>query len=529
MSEPAPDVRRPSAAASGDEAARRADAGAGAGEATGGPLAPALVEVSPSHRLIWGLALSLLTILGFCLYAAYEIGSLRDRQVAASERNRRDSLQLLRIQNNLSALAMTMRDMESGAEPYPVAAWGNTFGRLRVDLGQALDEERGLAPARPAGQQAQLTETVDRFWEAVDRAFALAAAGNESGALDIVRQSALPRHAELSGLVSQFLIRNTQVEDEAAAASREVYTRVIRQIYVLMALLLLIVFITGALNIVFTRHAFEEVSRVSRQMRALTWRMLGMQERLQAGVARELHDEFGQILTALTMLIGRAKGRLAAASLPAAVGGGGQGRAKDCAKDAEPQQENAVGRSFFTTIVDDLEEVEALTRKTLERIRHDARLLHPSVLDDFGLEDALCAHVLDFGKRHEIVASFSRNRPIGHISTDVRVNLFRIAQEALTNVARHSGADELWVRLDRKNERLRLEVEDLGCGMPHWGATEGEGQRSATEAGLGMIGMRERAEALGGRFEVTRGAGGGVLVRVDVPVDARMPDESAGA
>lgn len=473
---------------------------------------------SPSRRLIWGLALSLLTILGFCLYAANEIGRLRDRQLAASERNRRDSLQLLRIQNNLSALAMTMRDMESGDEPYPVAAWASTFTRLRVDLTQALAEERTLAPARPPGQQAQLADIVDRFWQAIDRAFALANAGDEQGALAVIRQSALPRHAELSGMVSQFLIRNTQVEDEAVAASREVYTRVIRQIYLLMSLLLLIVLVTGVVNIAATRRAFEEVSRVSQQMRALTWRMLGMQERLQANVARELHDEFGQILTALTMLIGRAKGRLAPPVATAA------GRAPGSDTDTH----DSATRAFAATVVEDIEEVEGLARKTLQRIREDARLLHPSVLDDFGLEDALAAHVEDFGKRHEIAASFSRNEPLGTISNDVRVNLFRIAQEALTNVARHLGADELWVRLEQHGDRLILEIEDQGRGMPGWHAGDTEtAARPATSAGLGMIGMRERAEALGGRFDVTRAEAGGVLVRVELPRHARMPLDSS--
>jgi signal transduction histidine kinase len=601
---------------------------------------------TPSRRLIGGLVLSLLTVLGFCLYAAYEIGSLRDRQVATSERNRRDSLQLLRIQNNLSSLAVTLRDMMDRAEPYPMAAWKHTFDRLRVDLTQALDEERGLAPARPAGQQAQLTDAADRFWQAVDRAFTLAAAKDEAGALEVVRQSALPRQAELSGLVSQLLVRNTQVDDDAVAASREVYTRVIRQILLLMAVLLLAVGITGLLNIRATRRAFEDQRTVSRQMRALTWRMLRMQEQLQARVARELHDEFGQILTALTMLISRAKGRLAlgagrtvsqpvSARAPApaaspasrgsngaanrssddattiasasarasvtAAGGAGEARSHgtelrlvgglDAAGSSgssrtpgpagssgstgssespgsgssgslEPSSASGLAmtvedpslldtadlefpatpssnlvlppeergaESFQSTFVRDLEEVEALTKDTLDRIRHDARLLHPSVLDDFGLEEALCAHVLDFGKRHNIVGWFSRNKPVGDVSDDVRANVFRIVQEALTNVGRHSGTDEVWVRLKRKEDYLRVEIEDFGRGLPQWGtADSAPPRRSATEVGLGMIGMRERAEALGGHFDIRRGERGGVMVIVEIPLDARMQDESFG-
>jgi signal transduction histidine kinase len=625
----------------------------------------------------------LLTVLGFCLYAAFEIATLRDRQVASSERNRRDSLQLLRIQNNLSTLAVTMRDMVDGAEPYPMASWKNTFDRLHVDLDQALQEERTLAPARPAGQQAQLAEAATRFWQEVDRALTLAVAKNDRAAVDIVRQSALPRHAELSGLVSQLLIRNTQVEDDAVEAARDGYTRVIRQIYALMAILLAIISVVGIFNILGTRRAFEDLQTVSQQMRALTWRMLRMQEQLQARVARELHDEFGQILTALTMLIGRVKGKAMAAAEDDRDGGDAPEdevgriepvrtgrslieaplieaplieprmtsdrvlRAKERAEDEERAQDDVVkkppvvapsmapvplpvvmpmhpeetlqqsatgtsgalgGRFIFSaarlrlvppiaapppvsaaprqaeeappiapvelcdtediptgssssgipavepslfmpaaedddgeerrraegtssrhaTFIRDLEEVETLTKDTLERIRNDARLLHPTVLDDFGLEEALCAHVLDFGKRHHIVAWFSRDKPIGQISGDVRSNVFRIVQEALTNVGRHSGTHELWVRLKRKPARLQVEVEDYGRGMPHWVSGEVSARRPAAETGLGMIGMRERAEALGGRFEIKRGERGGVLIQVDMPVDARIPDDSLG-
>ena len=109
---------------------------------------------APLVRLALGLTLSLLTIIGFCLYAAHEIGRLRDEQMALSERNRRDSLQLIRVQNNLSTLAITLRDMTDRTEPYPMAAWASTFDRLELDLHQALELERTLAPARPAGTAA---------------------------------------------------------------------------------------------------------------------------------------------------------------------------------------------------------------------------------------------------------------------------------------------------------------------------------------------------------------------------------------
>ena len=106
-------------------------------------------------------------------------GRLRDEQAALSERNRLDSLQIVRIQQNLSTLAGTLRDMLDRTEPYPMTAWANTFARLRVDLEQAFVRERELAPVgRPAGERAQLEDANRRFWETLDRAFARAQAGD---------------------------------------------------------------------------------------------------------------------------------------------------------------------------------------------------------------------------------------------------------------------------------------------------------------------------------------------------------------
>src|SRR3954470_11569992 len=100
---------------------------------------------APTLLLIGGLTLALATIAGVGVYTFLQIRDLRDQQTAISDRNRKDSLQLLRIQNHLSSLAVTMRDMADRAEPYPPAAWQPAFDRLRGDLTAAIALERTLA------------------------------------------------------------------------------------------------------------------------------------------------------------------------------------------------------------------------------------------------------------------------------------------------------------------------------------------------------------------------------------------------
>ena len=437
------------------------------------------MKISPSLRLVVSLVLSLMTIGGFGLYTAREIRALRDEQTAISERNRKDSLQLLRIQNNLAKLATTMRDMADRVEPYPLVSWHQIFDRLRVDLSQAIALEETLAPAaRPVAQQERLVAAVNRFWSLVDAMFRVAAR-DEDAAIVQLRTGISAQHMELVGMVSQFLVLNNRVQEEAAQRNLAIYDRVVRQIGVLVAALLVVVGATGLYIIRANRRAFDEVERLSTQLRNLSWRMLRMQEDLQQSFARELHDEFGQVFTAVGTLLGRVKRNL-------------------------PQDSPLVG---------DLEEVRGIAQQTLEKIRVQSRLLHPVILDDFGLEKALEWFVDQFGRQHGISAHFVPQGPIGVVPSESTIHIYRIVQEALTNVSRHAQTKEAWVRIVQRGGFLELEVEDRGKGIANQSP-------DAAQRGIGLVSMRERAELMGGTFALRQSPSGGVVVAVRVPVEA---------
>jgi signal transduction histidine kinase len=434
---------------------------------------------NPSTRLIAGLLVTVGLILAFCLYTVHEISLLRDEQTRISERNRLDSLQLLRIQNNLSELALSIRDMAERTEPYPLASWRQAFARRKLDLEQAIAAERALAPAvRPAAQQDQLLALVGRFWASLDQAFAEADAGREDQAIEILRGGATGHLQAVVGMVSQFLVLNNRVQQDAAQTNRAIYGRVQREIFVLMGALLLIVSVTGAYGIAANRRAFEDVGRLSGELRSLSWKMMRMQEDLQENFSRELHDEFGQLLTATGMLLGRVKRKLPPDS----------------------------------PLLADLEEVRGIVQETLERIRTESRMLHPVILDDFGLENALKWYVEQFGRQHGVEARFVKEGPIGVVSPEAAIHIYRIVQEALTNVSRHSGSTEAWVRLRQAEDRIELEIEDRGRGLPP------EAERREGWRGIGLVSMRERAELMGGEFALVPAAAGGTIVRVGVPL-----------
>ena len=127
---------------------------------------------SPTATLVAGLLITLAIVAAYSWYISGQISGLRRLQTEITDRNRRDSLQLLRIQNDLNQLAIAMRDMLDPGEPYPLVAWSTQFDRIRADLDDALKQEETLAGARRAPDQARYLETsVAQFWDAVGRIF----------------------------------------------------------------------------------------------------------------------------------------------------------------------------------------------------------------------------------------------------------------------------------------------------------------------------------------------------------------------
>src|SRR5262249_53811372 len=138
---------------------------------------------TPTPRLLLGLVVTLAAVTAYSLYITAQIRGLRELQRDLVDRNRRDSLQLLRIQNDLNQLGLTLRDMLDNDEPYPLTAWSTQFERIRADLDNALRQEEKVAVTRRTPEQRRyLGTSVSQFWDAVDRTFALAREGQEAEA-----------------------------------------------------------------------------------------------------------------------------------------------------------------------------------------------------------------------------------------------------------------------------------------------------------------------------------------------------------
>ena len=178
-------------------------------------LAPAIPDDGAAARADHHLA----AVTAYSLYVTSQITGLRELQRDLADRNRQDSLQLLRIQNDLNSLGLAMRDMLDADEPYPLTAWSAQFDRIRADLDSALRREEEVAVARRTPeQQRYLATSLAQFWDAVDRMFALARDGQEDEARDQIRLSLQARQAALSTAVARLLVENNESEEQTAPA-----------------------------------------------------------------------------------------------------------------------------------------------------------------------------------------------------------------------------------------------------------------------------------------------------------------------
>jgi two-component system sensor histidine kinase UhpB len=214
------------------------------------------------------------------------------------------------------------------------------------------------------------------------------------------------------------------------------------------------------------------LERLEGERRRSGERVLNAQEAERKRVARDLHDEVNQALTALLL-------RLEAA-----------------AQNAPPE------------LKAELDETKQLANRAMGELLDLARQLRPAALDDHGLAAALASQVRDYDRRGPASAKLELDRRLEDVPQDVEVVIYRVAQEALTNATRHSGARHIEVSLNRVDSQLVLKVADDGSGFTFADETRG----------LGVAGMRERALLVDGNLEVDSRPGRGTTVTLEVPI-----------
>jgi signal transduction histidine kinase len=399
-------------------------------------------EFSPVRGLLAGLVLVLLAVVAYSWYINTRIAGLRAVQTELTDRNRRDSLQLLRIQNDLNSLGLAMRDMLDPEEHYKLTAWSAQFQRIHTDLDDALKREQEVAVARRTPeQQRYLATSLAQFWDAADRIFALARDGQEDEARVQIRLSLQSRQAALSTAVARLLVENNESEEQTAQRVQDIYGRVQRQVYWFLSATLVAIVLTSLYLIRSNRRLFAELGSLSAQRSELVQRLIAARESTLLHISRELHDEFGQILTAMGAMLGRA---------------------------GKHTPEGSPLRA-------ELREVCELAQSTLNNVRSLSQALHPSILDEAGLESALEWYLPTVEKQVGVAITYERAGLALPVNGTAGIHVYRVLQEALNNVARHAEATEVWIRVrlddhaclyDEINELVRERVSLVRDGDP---------------------------------------------------------------
>ena len=309
-------------------------------------------------------------------------------------------------------------------------------------------------------------------------------------ARDILRTRVVPKRQtvlELSEQV-QALNRSTFVREQAAIAA--VYAGSQRGIWQLLSLALAASLAIGFLAI---RHAGrleddvarqrEKEAQTTRELQRLSAQLITAQEEERRSIARELHDEVGQVLTAIKVELAVAERAIEA--------DGGQTAA--------------------------LKSARAVTDGALQSVRDLSHLLHPAMLDDLGLGEAVAWYARGFAKRHGIRVELVHDRMSERLTPEAEASTYRIVQEALTNVAKHARTHSCRVLLQRLSHTVVLTVEDDGVGFD----PDAVRSREYHERGLGLIGIRERTAQLNGTLRLESAPGKGTRLTIEFPVRAR--------
>ena len=323
------------------------------------------------------------------------------------------------------------------------------------------------------------------YWRSREIAFAADTPGDPAEAGELLRGQLLPARETVLDIVNALsalqLASRQREEREAAALQVSVRTRVVWMVSLSLVVGVIVAFVSfqhvGRLEQEIERQRLaEQHNRLD--LERLSAKLVHAQEEERRTLSRELHDAVGQALTAIKMDMGVALRGF----------------------DTDPRARQA------------LEEARKIVETTLQNVRDLSQLLHPSTLDDFGLPEALNAYLQSFTSRTDIRAQLSHARMNERLRPDIEVCVYRVVQEALTNVARHSKASSCTVVLFQRYGKLHLIIEDDGVGIDAAAA-----MASSARRGLGLIGMRERTQAIGGTFITENRREGGARVAVQLP------------
>ncbi len=426
---------------------------------------------------------SLLVLIGLSSTAMYTRMEQVRRAVQALQQANEETTQVLEdLRSEIYLFAILLRDYLLERSPESASEQRKVLDKLRIstqDHVQTLLRQPALK-GRP--EVLRLQQTVEEYWRSAEPVFQWTAAQKALAGPPFLRlrmapqrQAAFQLAAEIEAIgMSQSRLRQQEIlrtQEELRAYLSRVAT-----IALLLGAAVSIISIarTRSLELGAARHV-HLIERGAEDLRRLSQKLSKAQEEERKSISRELHDQVGQMLTAL---------RIALANIE--------------------ESRHSDGSEFERHLND----ARKLSEETLRTIRDISMGLRPSVLDELGLAPALKWQAREFTRRSGVPVDIQIDGELEKLNDKYRTCLYRVVQEALTNCARHARASHIRIAVHGGVASISATVEDDGVGFQIDGARA---------RGLGILGAEERVRELGGRLDIFSQPAKGTLVRCDIP------------
>jgi signal transduction histidine kinase len=332
---------------------------------------------------------------------------------------------------------------------------------------------------------ARLKPEVEAYWTSLDPVLEWTAEEKANRSWSFLARNVLPRREAVVNLAKELLTMNNEnLEKERLrlqTSQAGLRTFLLQMMGIALGLGTLVALLTmHRVGILEKRHDTQrkEIEESQNNLRRLSQRLVQVQEGERKVLSRELHDEVGQMMTALGIELGNL----------------GSLREMD-------------GAAFRAR----MEDAKRLNADAMRAIRDLAMGLRPSMLDDLGLEAALEWQGREFSRRTGVPANVEVNGALDYLSDAQRTCIYRVVQEALTNCARHANAGNVGVSVSSRQDGIVVLIRDDGDGF---------NLESHARRGLGLLGIQERVQALEGAVEISSKPKAGTTIRVQIPAGA---------
>jgi signal transduction histidine kinase len=391
------------------------------------------------------------------------------------------------IRSQLQTSAILVRDylLDRSAQPDNVDP--DRLMRLRRNVSEEVARLQSRIPAANVPNLARMKREVDLYWTSLGPIFKWTPEEKAARSAEFVK-TRVPRRTAILDIVSQIESLNEETlsrqRQEVEERQRElpVFVRrsVLLTIFLGFAIAGLSLYWINRLETT-SRAAQVAIEKAGYELRRLSQQLVHAQEEERKKLSHELHDEVGQLLTALRIELGNLY---------------------------EPG--NGAGEESANRLIEArLAETKGLAEQALRTVRDLAMGLRPAMLDELGLIPALQWQGREHSRRMGIPVSLEVEGAVDEIPEEYRTCIYRLVQEALTNIARHASARQILISVAAHNDVLSISVKDDGIGFE---------PRTRARGGLGLLGMAERVKKLGGELEVASHPGQGTSLLARIPL-----------